>query len=496
MIEISRTWNNRLVGSLLITISAIGTWVLFRLPFYHGYFFGDDSLLVNDATNPNGPDDLVSQIFIVGGGKWRPLSTPLLLRMARYFGNDLVPFQILSMAFLIATAILIGLMVHRLTEKTTPSVFATVLVLSSPFTWLYQSWTYGVMESSALFCTVISLYILTKSFFSTMHAQLRIWVAFGFILISTLIHERYIIVSLALFSIYTIFPKYAYLQKINSRIFLLTPLFHVVVKGLLLNLNPVTSGGESSGDTSLGLETVYRLLRGMQGVLGGLSGSGYYYSFGSFATKLNNNAAPLIIPIGIVFLLVVAALFEIVTKSSHAKDAPSEKSTQNAYPIAMIGIVGLSLLIPGALVEERFEGRWILGPQILIISAVLITAFNFLTIRIVKCFMSLSLVVILLSVNWSYRSNSSDFFKLRNQTDKALIKLEELVPKKGAWSLVIRSTDSSAPINWQFAYGYALQQLSNPPYSLDGVCPSYRLDIPCFILELTETDQIRLLQAS
>ena len=159
-------------------------------------------------------------------------------------------------------------------------------------------------------------------------------------------------------------------------------------------------------------------------------------------------------------------------------------------------VVGFILLIPGASVDERFEGRWILGPQIFLISAVLITAFNFIKISIYKHFISLSLVIILLSVNWSYRSYSSEYFIFRNQTDKALTKLEELVPKKGAWSLVIRSTEPSAPIDWQFAYGYALQQLTNPPYSLDGACPSYRLDIPCFILELTETDRIILLRAN
>jgi hypothetical protein len=494
--SIGLTWNNRLVGSFFITISAIVTLVLFKLPFYHGYFYGDDSLLVNDATNPNGHQGLLSEIFLVGGGKWRPLITPLLLGMARYFGNNLVPFQIVSMVLLMSTAVLIGLMVHRLTGKITPAVFATTLFLSSPFTWLYQSWTYGVMESAALLGTVISLFILTGCFLENKHPQLRNWIAFSFLLISTLIHERYIAVSLALFITYLIFPKHANQRGINPSIFLLIPLFHVVVKGFLLDLNPITSGGETPGDSSLGLEFVYRLLRGMQGVLGGLSGSGYYYSAGAFAIKLNNNAAPLIIPIAVAFLLVVAALFEIAAKKSSAKDASSEKSSRNAYPIALIGIVGFILLIPGASVEERFEGRWILGPQIFLISAVLITAFNFIKISIIKHFISLSLVIILLSVNWSYRSYSSEYFIFRNQTDKALTKLEELVPKKGAWSLVIRTTDSSAPINWQFAYGYALQQLTNPPYSLDGVCPSYRLDIPCFILELTETDQISLLRAS
>jgi hypothetical protein len=494
--RIGGTWNNRLVGSLFISISAIVTMVLFKLPFYHGYFFGDDSLLVNDATNPNGPHGLISETFIVGGGKWRPLITPLLLRMARYFGNNLVPFQIVSMVLLMSTAVLIGLMVHRLTGKTTPAVFATSLFLSSPFTWLYQSWTYGVMESAALLGTVISLFILTGFFIETKHAQLRIWVAFSFLHISTLIHERYIVVSLALFITYLIFPKYAHRREINFSIFLLIPLFHVVVKGFLLDLNPITSGGESSGDSSLGFEFVYRLLRGMQGVLGGLSGSGYFYSTSRFAIESNSNAATAVIPITVVLLIVLAVLFGIATKNRYVNDPPSEQSTQSVLSAALIGIVGLSLLVPGALVEERFEGRWILGPQIFIISAVLITAFNFLKISFIKYFISLSLTMILLSVNWSYKSYSSEYFVYRNQTDKALTMLGELVPKRGAWSLVIRSTDPSSPTNWQFAYGYALQQLTNPPYSLDEACPRYRLDIPCFILELIETDQIRILQAT
>jgi len=483
--SIVQTWNKPRVAVFLVTVSSVVTGLLFRLPIYRGYFFGDDSLLVNDALNPNGPHGLLPDLFLVGGGKWRPLSTPLLLIMARQFGNNLVPFQIVSSLLLVSTGILLGMLVYRLTKLSTPSILATVLVLSSPFTWLFQSWTYGVMESSALLCTVISIYFLVGIEDVKKHRQFKIWCGFTFLFFSTLIHERYIIVVFALFFFYLCLPKHTKRSDINARLFLLIPVFHLIMKGFILGINPTTSGGETSYDTSLGLGVISRILRGMQGVLGGLSGSGYFYSTDSFSLQMNQNAAPVVIPLGLACLILSSTVFATVITVRNRKTNHFEKSAGSKYGVALIGIVGISLLLPGSLVEERFEGRWIYGAQIFIFSALLIALNDFSVFRRLKYVLSIPLFIVLLLVNWSYRSDSPAFFTYRNQVNVSLTVLEKLVPRENPWSLVVKPSDSNSPTDWQFAYGYSLQQLSNPPYSFSlGTCPTYKKRIPCYSVQL------------
>jgi len=486
--SIVQTWNKPRVAVFLVTVSSVVTGLLFRLPIYRGYFFGDDSLLVNDALNPNGPHGLLPDLFLVGGGKWRPLSTPLLLEMARQFGNNLVPFQIVSSVLLVSTGILLGMLVYRLTQLSTPSILATVLVLSSPFTWLFQSWTYGVMESSALLCTVISIYFLVGVEDAKKHHQFKIWCSIFFLFISTLIHERYIIVVFALFFFYLCLPKHTKRCDINPKLFLLIPVFHLIMKGFIFGINPITSGGETSQDTSVGLGAVSRLLRGIQGVLGGLSGSGYYYSTDSFSIEMNQNAASIFLPIGFGSLILFLAVFAGVIKVRNKRVNQFEKTAGSKYGVALIGIVGLSLLLPGSLVDERFEGRWIYGAQIFIISALLIASNEFLVFRRLKYAVSIPLFIVLLVVNWSYRSDSTAFFTYRSQVDASLTMLEKLVPRENPWSLVVKPFDSNSPTDWQFAYGYSLQQLSNPPYSFSlGQCPTYRKKIPCYTVQLEKS---------
>jgi hypothetical protein len=411
--------------------------------------------------------------------------------MAREFGNNLVPFQIVSSLLLVFTGILFGMLVYRLTQLSTPSILAVVLILSSPFTWLFQSWTYGVMESSALLCTVISIYFLVDIEDVKKHRQFKTWGAFTFLFFSTLIHERYIIVAFALFFFYLCLPKYTKQFAINPRLFLLIPIFHLITKGFILGINPITSGGETPQDTSLGLGVVSRLLRGMQGVLGGLSGSGYYYASDSFSIQMNQHSASVVVPIGLFCLILLSTLFATVIRIRDKKVDNFEITAGSKYGVALLCTVGISLLLPGSLVNERFEGRWIYGAQIFIISALLIASNDFLVFRRLKYALSIPLFTVLLLVNWSYRSNSPAFFTFRSQVDASLMALQRLVPREDPWSLVIKPYDSNSPTNWQFAYGYSLQQLSNPPYSFSlGTCPTHREKIPCYSVQLERSSTV------
>ena len=489
--SIAQTWNKQRVAILLVITCAVCTWLLFRLPFYRGYFFGDDSLLVNDATNPNGSHGLLSDLFLVGGGKWRPLSTPLLLGMARRYGNNLVPFQVFSSLLLVSTGILVGILVYRVTRSSIPSTLTTVLVLSSPFTWLHQSWTYGVMESSALLCTVISIYLLIEIHVETIDNHLKIWSAFIFLFISTLIHERYIIVIFAIVFVHLLLPKHTQQKRIDPKLFLLIPVFHVIAKGFILGLNPLTSGGESPQETSLGFGVISHFLRGIQGVLGGLSGSGYYYGTSTFELRSNRNAASIIVPVGFACLILFLTVFVIATKNRYQKVARLEKTAGSVYAVALTGVVGFSLLIPGSTVSERFEGRWIFSAQLFIIATVLIAAHNFLQFGRFRYLLSIPLFVVLLTVNWAYKGHSSEYFIFRSQVDTVLTKLQKVIPEKKPWSLVLKPSDTASPSNWQFAYGYAMQQLRNPPYSSSfTTCPTYHRKIPCYSVQIYELSVI------
>jgi hypothetical protein len=68
---------------LISSISAAAGVYFFHLPLWDGPMYGDDYLLVRGALQPNGNNGFLQDIWLAGGGKWRPANTPILLWLAK-----------------------------------------------------------------------------------------------------------------------------------------------------------------------------------------------------------------------------------------------------------------------------------------------------------------------------------------------------------------------------------------------------------------------------
>ena len=474
-------------AKLIIATSTCCVFLLFRLPLYRGFSYGDDALLVRDALHPPGPSSLFHQFFTVGGGKWRPVSTPILLSMARFYKHDMVPFQILSMLMLLAIGYLIGILVWRLTSNLSAGIFCAALSVSSPFTWLFQSWMYGVMEALALLLTTMSLFLFVHMIKDDRISARRFNLAAFTLFLATLTHERYLIVVFTLWMLFVWQPISGSRLSKMSRTLLLIPLFHVVTKGLLLDISPITSGGETANKLGLNLSLLTNFFKGLTGVFGGLSGSGYYYSVGTFADAANSKNINGLLPLTIATAISIGILVSILLKRQTSSLGNRRRVKLTLSPELILCCVGLSLLVPGALVPERFEGRWIFGPQVFLIAGLAVLFSKMVTQRPIRYAFTIFFFCAMLFTNLTYKKNSDQYFVMRTQVDHSLSQLNALRTKE-PWVVIVHQKDSNAPTSWQFAYGSTFSQLRNPPYrfgfSSNPNCPVFRKKMTCYVVEI------------
>ena len=475
------------IAKLIIAISTCCVFLLFRLPLYRGFSYGDDALLVRDALHPPGPSSLVHQFLTVGGGKWRPVSTPILLSMARLYKYDLVPFQVLSMLMLLAIGFLIGVLVWRSTSNLPSGIFCAALSVSSPFTWLFQSWMYGVMEALALLLTTMSLFLFVHMIKDHRISARRFNMAAFTLFLATLTHERYLIVVFALWMLFVWQPISGSRLNKLSRTLILIPLFHVVTKGILLGISPIASGGETTNKLGLNFSFLTNFFKGLTGVFGGLSGSGYYYSEGTFADAANSKSVNGLLPLTVAITILIGILVSIFLKSRAASLGKSRRAKLTLSPELILCWVGLSLLVPGALVPERFEGRWILGPQVFLIARLTVLFSKLVLNRSMRYALALFFSGAMLLTNLTYKKHSDQYFVMRAQVDNSLSQLNALRTRE-PWVVIVHQKDPIAPTSWQFAYGSVFSQLRNPPYkfgfSSNPNCPVFRKKMTCYIIEI------------
>lgn len=434
--------------------------------------------------------------LLSGNGKWRPFSTPLLLAFGRWFGFDLQPFQVTSMiAYLLAT-IIFSFLVLRLTNSLLITACGTLIFISSPFTWLIQSWVYGPMEAIALLTFAISLASLSKFIFAEAPKRRYLTNSFVMLAIATFTHERYIILAFA-FWFYLLaarsIPKFA---RRYSSYFLFIPIAHIFLKSFAFGLSPISSGGESGGHVVDPVTLMTHLAWGIQGVFGGLSGGGRYFSNDTFSKAVNQEGFGLQIT-GTICLIILSYFFAALLAKKFAKGRLTieiehkEIQKSKSFTIFLVTLSG-TLLIPGALVPERFEGRWILASQILLFAAVLIAISKTPLAPLIKYFTVALILGPVLCANIGYRRHVDHYFAYRQQVNEVMEQLDEAVPRTGPWSVVIIDDSISNPVQWQFSYGYVFQQLENPPYrflfSREKKCPSLLRKVPCYSVDIDAPD--------
>ena len=473
---------NLLFALQLLTVAVI-SHLLTRLPTWDHPMYGDDFLGVRVATMPIRDGSLWENIWLVGGGKWRPVTTSVLLWIGSRWGFSYPPYQILNSVLLIFLATSSGFMCWIFGGRRLASLMTSVAVTVSQFTWMSQISIYGVMELLAGIFLLLMVYFTWKVENTDTPSISHARIASLFLLLASFTHERFLLCALPLVA-YLAMQKVCAELRSRSWEPLLVPLLHLFLKGLLLRMDPVAGGGESDIQASAGPWILGHLLDSVKMLLGAYSGAGFFYSPNAI-TKLHNylnlgNGAFIASALMIVFVVLVTKRLGI-----------QNRAWSPAFTV-FLGATTIAALLPAATVVERIEGRWILVPQMLLLMSLgawtghsprrLFTAVGVIFASLTLCF------------GLWYLPTADSLLALRDQPSVTMSMIENVAPSTGDWVLVISQEDSTAPVSWQFGYGDALSQLVNPPYityinTLNrGLCPVMRRTVTCVVVKLRGLD--------
>lgn len=475
-----------LLGLLTLTT---GAHLLTRIPQWHFPMFGDDFLLVRDASMPIREGSLLTDMWQTGSGKWRPLSTVVLLWLAREWGFVYGPYQILNSVLLISCAVLGGLLAFRLTRTFPHALLVSTAYAVSHLTWMAQSSVYGTLELLTLFLFLCSVHSVVSLVSSTNRTEKYFLLSLILLLLATFTHERYLFCIIPLVAATLLHPSQSQLRR-RAWIPLLIPLIHVILKSFMLGLNPLTTGGESQ--RQVGTWVLRHIADSALMLTGWHSGVGVFYSHNSLFEQRTN---PML---GIVTLATIAGVTILLV--IRRSDISSQSRPVTAIQLLVLVGFAVSSLLPAALVHERIEARWLMAPHVMmLVLGVSVTLLHGGRGRLI---LGLAIPALSIAASTYWSKDVDRYLQLRNQPSLAMSLIEDHAPRNGPWVLTIVQSDQTVPVAWQFGYTQAFRQLRNPPYlaqvgfGLSQACPILRVKIPCVSLQLNGLDIARTLTIS
>ena len=470
--------------SALLSLTAL---TLFHFPIKKMPLYGDDFLLVRDSLSP-GDYSSVDQLFwLTGAGKWRPISTVPLVLMGRMFGYQIAPFMIVNLVLLVFVALMAAKITLQITKNRNSFYGMLIITIVSEFTWLSLTSVYGVMELLSLLFLLIGISLLVKTGLNDFTDVRLIPLSAFFILLASLSHERFLIVAFPIWLSLLVFAKDSR-TRLAAHTFLLVPSIRIFVSGFILNIDFLTGGGESQIRTNSDTWILVHLLDSFKMMLGFQSGTGKFYGDSTLENIARANDLGLIalafyIPL-VLYLILRPRQFRAVLQ--HCQVGSMK------FLITLLLTSCVSLAIISSTVLERTEGRWIFGPFLLfaictfamLASSTEVSSSSGINLRTVL------LIFALLMPSLVYRKDHTDFTLLRDQVVNSITQLESHEGTEEHWGLIISQSDLTMPVNWQFAYGKAFNQLANPPDFIDFVsgdspCPILRISYVCINLVLS-----------
>ena len=462
----------------------------FQLQTVNTKLFGDDFLLVNFwGRQPIDAKSVWDLFWLTGQDKWRPVSTIPLVLLSRHLGFNNHYFLLVNLVLLSILASIVGCYTYSLSKRFSVAIVSTAAVTLTPFNWYAQTSLFGLMEVLDVLLCLIALILICKNY--EKETGLRFALAYIFLLASSLCHERFLIVAISTWAYSQFFSR----NKDNNRFskYLLTiPLIHIFFKGFVLQIDPLTGGGESNLRSGYGLWIIEHFKDSLGALFGMKSGLGIYYSEGTFQTNVSNSHFGLF---GLlVFLPAIASLAYISFKRVDQSHSPVVASTSLLFmKSGLFFVTALSLLIPAATVVERVEGRWLLASQVFLLIAFIGAVIalwnrNSTSQTIISC-IAISFSLAIVTTGLMYRGQTKDYLAIQSQPTLALQKIESEVPTNEDWGLLINQTDETMPTAWQFGYGAIFSQLPNPPSFVQfgsswNLCPDGPRKYTCFQIKL------------
>ena len=466
----------------------------FQLRTINTKLFGDDFLLVNLwGQLPIDARSVWDLFWLTGQDKWRPVSTIPLVLLSRRLGFNNHYFLLINLVLLSILASVVGCYTYSLSKRFSAAIASTAAVALTPFNWYAQTSLFGLMEILDLLLCLIALILICKNY--EKETGLRFALAYFFLLASSLCHERFLIVAISTWAYSQLFRRDRDKNRFST--YLLTiPLVHILLKGFVLQIDPLTGGGESNIRSSYGPWIIEHFTDSLGALVGMKSGLGIYYSEGTFQTRVSNSHFGLF---GLLVFLpaIVSLAYMLLKKADQAhssKDAPTSLLLMKS---GLFFVSALSLLIPAATVVERVEGRWLLASQIFLliafVGAVIALRNQNWTNQLIISGITVSFSLAIVATGFMYRGQTKDYLAIQSQPTLALQKIESEAPINEEWGLLINQTDATMPTAWQFGYGAIFSQLPNPPSFVQfgsswNLCPDAPRKYTCFKIELNGLD--------
>ena len=456
--------------SLLLVATVLSTY-LFRLPAVNGLLYGDDFLLYEASHTTRGyASSFWSSFTQTGGGKYRPLFTPIASILLDRFGDNYYSYQVFSLSILVITTMLLSVLALNLTGNVGAAIVTSIVIPASRFTWYSQTALHGAMEILAVLWMVLGIWALVKwiqSDYSTSRYFFLILLCIGS---SSFTHERYVILA-------TVVPILVFLlgdgiPKQRSKIFALWSivLLHIALKKYILDIDFLQGGGETALRSSIGVWMLKRFVMALLGAFGFSSGATDYFT--NNGRQLVTNDIDVRILRVLIVVVVYFFVFYLLKKSSNF-------STNLQPKLRVLGILfasAIALLVPASTVISRLEGRWLLGSDLIFTTVGICLAGLIGSAGLRNMALSVLCVCSLL-VSISTRSDYKKFSYDRRQTQYVLDVVQRVDKPVKPWNIDIKI---DGMIDWQFGYGRAFGQISNPP---TGITFGGSCDSPCLHVE-------------
>lgn len=344
--------------SLTVIFFVITTVIILR--FYAilpKAFYGDD--LANFICYLDGSGYTPSTFLLSVANKYRPVMNFIFMLEVNLFATKIKWYVFFNIFIYSLSVLLLFLLLKKITENSIISILLSLSLASSRFAgFIITQIIGGPLEGAAFFMMLLIVYLLYSSCNNRKNTIKNgiISLVLLFLIIHT--HERYIVLSVWMFFVFTITPPFQRIQEKYKRALLiatiLIPLFSLLIKLYLIKVPILIGSGNIHIDFNLA-QITSNITEGALSIVGVNSGPDYLV--GASVTHLEFFPYKLL---AIFNLLSIPLLIYSILITRDKSDY--------IWPSLFIFLAFLMLL--SGSVTIRMEQRWILGSYALFIISI------------------------------------------------------------------------------------------------------------------------------
>lgn len=290
------------------------------------------------------------------GYKFRPISNGIIWLISRVCGGNIILYGRINIFLAAVTGTLIYVLIQREGKSDWMSGIASILYVSSRFSYYQITTQLGVMEWTCTTLTILMIFLLYK-YICTGELKFYYWIVFCFAL-NALSHERFLV----LFPVIII--SWIFVQKDKHKLRnWFPPIITIIVFGTILSLMfflvdnvMVGTSGTLVKETTT-VSSVMHFFKQSIGYIFGINSDEIYLSMVSYAGYSKLMKILIWISIVMVAIIVVSALYNLIMNK--------ERKNNILFISCLVLTIGALLFISSSTI--RVELRWMYAPYMVAI---------------------------------------------------------------------------------------------------------------------------------